>query len=248
MEKLGRIGSDEDLQRVECLRDNLRHLRERWDNRLVLEDSSLWEVYSDGRAEIILYGDWGVGSDDANWAVRIPAHRAVFESIGANPGVDIIDVYDGDRRQEIIVMIEVAEASGGPKIEVRVPARFYVFEDKFCGIGEGLLYRDIVGGNFKVFPFFRKRKMEFLGGPNDAGGGIHPVVEGFSKIVDCIAHDRAKMLCDWLFGPVGEAKTIRFSQDCYRAFRPVSDFIQVLGQGGRIADNLFNQAIGPFNL
>ena len=57
------VGSNEALEGVKRLRDDLRHLRERWDDRLVLEDRPFWEVYLYGRAEIVVYGDWGVGSD-----------------------------------------------------------------------------------------------------------------------------------------------------------------------------------------
>ncbi len=206
------IGPDEAFERVKRLGDDLRHLRERWNNRLVLENGTFWESYFDGSAEIIVYGDWRVGDDDSNWAVRIPARRAVCEDIGANPGVDVFDIYGGDRRQEIVVFIEVAEAGGGPKVKVRVPARFYIFEDKFRRVGEGLLYRRIMGGGFKVFPFFRKREMNFSRLAHDSQSCINPVVEGLPKIVDGVSDDRAKVICDWLFGPVGQVKTIRLSE------------------------------------
>ncbi len=242
------IGPEEAFECVQRLRDDLGHLRERWDNRLILEDSSLWESYFDGRAEIVLYGNWLVGADHINCAVRIPAHLTVFHSIGANPGVDICDCCDGDDRQEIVVFVVIAEACGGPEVEVRIPARLYVFKDKFCGVGEGLLYQRIMGGGFKVFPFFRKREMEFFREGDDPGNCIHPVVERLPKIIHGVSDDWGKMICDWLFGPVGQVKTIRLSQRRYRASGSIGNFIQVLGQGGRVADNSINVAIGPFNL
>ena len=242
------IGSDEAFERVKRLGNDLRHLRQRWNDRLVLEDGPFWEVYLNGRAEIIVYGDWGVGSDDVNWAVRIPANRAIGDSIGANPGVDIFDFYDSDRRHEIIVFVEVAQVGAGPKMEVRVPARLYVFEDKFRSIGEGLLYRRVVGGGFKVFPFFRKREVGLHRLADGLQGSVNPVVKSLPKIVEGVSDDRAKVIYDWLFGPVGQLKTIRLGKDGDRSGGSIRNLVQPFGQGGRVTDNRINVAIGPFDL
>jgi len=242
------IRGDETIQRIQRLRDDLRHVQERWNNRLVLEDRSLWECYFDGGAEILLYGDWGAGTNKINYAVRIPANRAVLHSICANPGVDVLDVYDGDHRYEIIVLIVVTETGSGPQMEICIPARLYIFDDKVCKVGEGLLYRRVIGGGFKVFPFFRKREIDFLRLMDGAKRGVNPIVQGFSEVVNSVSDDRPKMICDWLFGPIGQVKTIRLSQKCNRPPRPISDLIQVFGQGGRILDKRINVAIGPFDL
>lgn len=242
------IRSDEAFERVKRLGDDLRHLRERWNNRLILENGSVWESYFDGRAEIIVYGDWGVGPDDDIWAVRILAHDTILESIGAKSGVDVFDIYDRDRRHEIVVFVEIAQADAGPKVAVRIPARLYRFEDKFCGIGEGLLYRQIMAGGFKVFPFFRKRKMNLSGFSDGSQSRISPIVEGLPKVVDGISDDSAKMICDWLFGPIGQVKTIRLGEYSDGSCGLARNFVQIFGEGGRIADNRINVAIGPFDL
>lgn len=242
------IRSDEAFERVKRLGDDLRHLRERWNDRLILEDGPVWESYFDGRAEIIVYGDWGIGTDDANWAVRIPANATVLDSIGANPGVDVFDIYDRDRRYEIVVFVEIAQAGAGPKVEVCIPARLYFFENKFRGIGEGLLYRRIMGGGFKVFPFFRKREMNLFGLADGSQSRISPVVESLPKVVDGISDDRAKVICDWLFGSVGQAKTIRLGEHRDGPGGSIRNLVQLFGEGGRIADNRINVAIGPFDL
>ena len=242
------VGSDEAFERVKRLGNDLRHLRKRWDNRLVLKDGTFREVYLNGRAEIVVYGDWGVGSDDANWAVRIPAKRAIFDSIGANPGVDVFDFYDGDRRNEIIVFVEVPQMGRGPKVEIRVPARLYFFEDKFRGIGEDLLYRRVVGGEFKVFPFFRKREVGLHRLAGGLQGSVNPVVKSLPKIVDGVSDDRAKVIYDWLFGPVGQLKTIRLGEGDDRSGGSIRNLVQLFGQGGRVTDNLINVAVGPFDL
>ena len=246
---LSHVRPDEIFERVERLRDDLGHIKERWDNRLVLENSSLWECYLDGRAEIVLYGNWGWGLNELKWAIRVPACRAAFEGTAAAPGVDVIDLHDGDGWHEIIVFVEVAKAGCCPKMEVRVPARLYVFEDKFRSVGEGLLYSRVGRGGFQVFPFFRKREVDissgFAGHPDD---GNHPVIERLPKIIHGVAYDRAKMICDRLFGPVGEAKTIRLSKGRNGVAGAYVYGVEVFGEGGRVTDNMVNVAIGPFDL
>lgn len=242
------VGGDEFFQNVERLRDDLGHIRQRWDNRLVLENGSLWEAYFDGGAEIVIHGNWYTGLDDCHWAVRLPSGAAVFHDYAARPEVDVVDLHDRNGRQEIIVLVVVAEAGDGPKIEVRIPARFYFFRDKFRGLGEGLMYRRIGAGGFKIFPFFRKGEVDLFGVPDAQDGIVHPVVESFPEIIDGVSQDRAKVLFDWLFGPVGQCKTIRISQQNVTPMRPIADLIQIAAQGGRVPHNRIDVAFGPFDL
>lgn len=109
---------EEVFERIQCFSDDLRHLRERWNNRRVLENRPIWETHFNGRAEIILYGNWSIGADHLNFAVCISAYVQVFHSIRTNIGVDIIDICGGDDRQEIVVLIIIAEARRGPEVDM----------------------------------------------------------------------------------------------------------------------------------
>ena len=57
---------NEAFDRVERFQNDLRNLKERWDNRLVLERCSLAELYLNGRLEVVLHGDWSGGPADIN--------------------------------------------------------------------------------------------------------------------------------------------------------------------------------------
>jgi hypothetical protein len=245
---LAEVRLDEAVEGIDRFHDDLRHLKERWDNRLVLEHRPFWEYYISGRGEILLYGKWSVGSYEAKWAVRIPAYRAILDDICANPGVYVSDTRHGHDRDEIVVLVVVAQACGGPKVQVCIPARLYLFQDKVCKVGEGLLYKRVVGGSFEVFPFFRKGEIGFPARPNDREGGIDPVFHGFPKIIDGVAYDSAEVLRNWLFGSIDEVKTVWFQQEWIGSRWTADNFIQINGHNGRLSDKHINVAVGPFDL
>lgn len=243
------VWSDKFIERVECLRRDLRQVQERWNNRLVLEDSPFGELYLNGRAEILLYGNWRVGSDKIAWAVRIARDREVIER--ARPGfeIDVVNCCDGNDWQEVVVFVPVAETCYGPEIEVISSARLYIIEDEVCKVGEGLLYRDITSASFKVFPFRFEREIGLLPSFSDGNKGrCYPIIHGLTHIVDCIPDNAAKMLRDWLFGSIGEIKTIRVYQQGVASAPFDPNLIKVFGQGGRLLDKRINVAVGPFDL
>ena len=171
-----------------------------------------------------------------------------MERICANNGVDVFDLYDGDCRHEIVILVEIAEAGSSPQFEIRVPARLYVFDDEPCKLGEGLLYRSVCSGGFKVFPFRRKREMEFTAPPSRPINSVDPVVQRLSKIVDGIADDRRKAVCDRLVWAVNQLKTIRLGKDCYRPTRTIGDLVKIGGQWGRPLNQIVDVFVGPFDL
>lgn len=77
---------------------------------------------------------------------------------------------------------------------------------------------------------------------------VEPEVHRFTHVVNRVTDDRLKILADWLFGPVGQAKTIRIGEYDKRAPWPINDLVQVFGQGRGLADKRINVAIGPFDL
>ncbi|MHA6644742.1 hypothetical protein, partial [Mesorhizobium sp. A623] len=154
------------------------------------------------------------------------------------------------RRNNPIHLSQAARqtVSAGGSTSLCIPARLYLFSDKVRGVGEGLLYRGVEFEGFKVFPLIGEGEMEFSTRPNALRGTSYPIFEGLSEIVNNVSHDRAEIFWDWLFGPVGQVKTIRLSQKKVAAGGSIGHLIEVVGHDGRVADQRINMAIGPFNL
>lgn len=242
------VGGYEFFERIECLRDDLRHVRERWNNRLVLEDGTFGERYLNGDIEVIACLDGDAGLNNAYLAIRIPADRTVLNGIRANSGVDVFDLYDGNRRDEIVVFVTVAETCSGPEIKIRVPARLYVFDDIPSKLGEGLLYQSVISGGFKVLPFSRKREMEFPAPTPCPISRVDPKIKGFSKVVNGITDDWRKVVRDRLVWAVSDLKNIRLGKDSHRPSRTIGDLVKIGGQGGRELNQVVDVFVGPFDL
>jgi hypothetical protein len=90
----------ESFEAAERLRDDLAQVKKRWDNRLILEKTPLWEGYLNGRFEIILYMDWRIGTRNYNLACRVAVHRAVigFDDPSRGDSCRQIDIFDGNHR------------------------------------------------------------------------------------------------------------------------------------------------------
>lgn len=242
------IGPDKDLERVKRLADDLRHVQQSWGNRLILENCPLWEGYFDGKFEFALYGkafEWGV--DEFYWLVRAPGNGKVLDRVCPNSDTLSIDLRDANNGNEVVMFVVVAQAGGGPKVQIHIPARFYFFRNKVRRVGEGLLYRGEGLGCFKIFPFFREGKMEAFSLPDAESSRVHPKVQAFPEVVHSIASDCAKVLRDRFFGGVVEEITIGVGKDRYTSVNHPK-VIKPLWEGGLIGNNLVNVAVGPFDL
>jgi hypothetical protein len=149
---LGIGDSDEFLKGIEGLLDDLSQLKERWDNRLILEKASLGDAYMSGRFEVLLYGEWPAASHDVEWACRVVSDSAIAHYGSADPDVNVGDACDGDGGDKQIMLIVVVESMEGPKLFVRPILGPYSFEKNICSSGEGDLYRCEPFGIYKVFP------------------------------------------------------------------------------------------------
>src|SRR5262245_60965983 len=98
----------------------------------------------------------------------------------ASPCANFGDVCNGNRRHEVVVLILVADTGDCLKLEVRITARLYVFEDKNRKIWKGLLYLSVIARRLQLFPFFRKREMDVLFFADGSKGSVGPIVQGFS--------------------------------------------------------------------
>jgi hypothetical protein len=230
----------------------LADLRERWNNRLVLELCSLAEQYVNGRLEIVTYGDWRIGLEQYHWACRIKADAAVLKGVCAGNNVDIVDTDDCDKRNEVIVLVVLVEGAKVPKALVRSVFRPYLFKKQFCKTGDGLLYRRESGMGYEVFPFRDGEVKRSFGagspGINDCARGM---VKRFADIPHGGTDNACEDLWDALFGPEGYLHRCRIVVNDRRAFLGMAhddDFIQFPVQGGTSLSKLIDVAVGPLNL
>lgn len=244
------IRIDEIIQRVNGLRRDLRQVKQCWDNRLILEERPVREHHLNGRVEAIFHGNWLIGADKKYWVVRVAATGAFLDAISPRAGVDVIHACDGNDWQEIVVFVPVAQVADSPKVKISAFAGLYVCEDERCKVGEGLLYRNVLRVSFKVFPFVRlKREVGHSARlVEQRNCSCYPIIQGFPKVVENVANDAAKMLRDWLFGPVGQLIEVWFDQQHNGTRRFDPNLIQVSGKGGGLLDKRINVAVGPFDL
>lgn len=136
----------------------------------------------------------------------------------------------------------------GVKVRIPIGVRFYLIPNKSCGVGDGLLYRAVTTGGFRIFPFSPEREI-YSPVTRNAGNFSHqtsgPMIKRRPQIVERIADDEREKLGDWLAGFVTQIKTIRLSRGGFRSSALHTDMIEVLGQGGRRLDNGINVALGP---
>lgn len=241
---------DKILKHIECLRDGLRHINQRWNDRLVLEDGSFWERYINGRSEIACRFDWRIDLDQYLCFVRIVVAEAeVFESAGSNNKPDIFDCSEGYCWQKIVMLVPVTHAGDGPNMKVRVTARLDFAADKGGKFWEGILYRDVSARGFQVLSFLREGKVGvFPVLTMDKERVVNPVIQGFSQIVDSISHDSRKMIADRLFRFVSNLETIRIAQQNMTSRGTVVGLVELLGEDGGVIDDGFDVLVGPFDL
>jgi len=136
-EKSLAVGPNENFEGVQRFRDNIRHFHKRWDNKLVLEHCSLREGYFNGRFEIVLYIEAFVrGADKCLWLVRVPACGQLPYVYAAYLDILAFDLREPDHGDEVIMFVGIAQTSGSPKIEIRVPAWFIFFDMKSAASGK----------------------------------------------------------------------------------------------------------------
>lgn len=196
-------GSEKGLpEKLDRFVSGLRHIQERWENRLSGKEPVFWEGYLKGDFSVLLIFDRIVGPDDAaDVDERVAGHMNICP---ANLGSQIAYPVDLDGRDDEVVFVNLVELGDGPEnvVSSGVPVRLHVIENKSFNIGEGHLYRRLSDGVFEVFPRF----MEGEGAKPGLSGRTpksHPnVIEGRAQIVDRIPDDQGNMLSN--LAEVGE--------------------------------------------
>lgn len=242
------ITTDFAFKRVDRLRNELRDLRKRWDNRLILESADWPEAYLDGRLEIILEGEWPIAGPNIHWAARIVP--AIEVAHGYAPALVERDahVHCGDCGDEQVMLVVIVEIVEPPKRFVRSVLRPYLIKNETLSSGKGLLYRLENRGGYKVFPRWVDGEVLFGGrinGPDNTGAQM---VEGGSEVVGRIPYDQCERFRDWLRGSVDQAEGGGFVMGPGPHIRLYRDRVEVVREGFREGNQLINVAVGPLNL
>lgn len=242
---------DQCFKFVESVGNDATDLRERWDNRVVLERSSVAELYINGRIEILIYGEWSIGSNNFEWLCRVKVGVDVADGVAATSKINPPDTSYGDCRDDEVMFVVIAEGVEGPKRLIRSIGRTYLIEKKVCRTGEGCLYRLEVAngrptGGYKVFPIGPHGEVPFrlpcYGLPYASG----QVVQRPAKVVDSIADDERKKFRDWfkwavLQNVTGRMNLGRSGVQLNLKAVPFSE------QRACQRDHFVNVAIGPLN-
>lgn len=246
-EEVRELGADQALERVDRFRDDLRNLRQRWDNRLVLKRSSWPEAYLDGRLEIALYGNWPGGADKKLWLGCVSPDSRVSHHVSPDHQGDVhtheCDI--GDEQVMLVVIVEIVES---PKRFVRSVLRPYLIKDEVLSSGQGLLYEVQDGRGYKVLPRWVDREMLFGFSPNSSHNACAQVVEGGPEIVGSVSYRERQRLRDWLCGAVNEPEGAGLVMGPGPHIRLHSQSVEIVSQGTCHADKFVNVAVGPLNL
>lgn len=237
---------------VESVTHHASDLRERWDNRLILERSSLAELYLNNRIEIVLYGEWGVEREKVDWFCRVTPSAAVFEDHSGGTDVDVSNLGDCDCRQDEIMLVVVVEGVEGPQSLVASVGRPYLVQKQVSRPGQGGLYRLQIlngrsGGGYKFFPFASHGEVPLrlpVHSPANAGSEM---IQGPAEVVSSISDHQCDKFSNWLKGAIAERKAgwLRVGRDDVRLD---GDAVPLPGKGACAGNNLFNVAVGPLNL
>lgn len=237
------------LKVVEDVGVEVGHLRKRWDNRLILEQVSLAEVYRRGGFEMAIYFDWcTVGGHKMKGACRVVAEGSAAKLVcGDKAPSNEFNIRHNDRRCDQVVLVLDVEGTDAPELIPTVVLGTYLFEDKAFRTGEGLLYRLEPSRGYKVFPMFGDGEVwsGFSVFGSDYAGS--QVIQCSPEVVDCITDDEAQRLWDWLYGPVGQLPSLRVRMGRSDVWFGL-DREEVCAQRIRGGNQLINVALGPLNL
>ncbi|MCW2389839.1 hypothetical protein M2333_002885 [Sphingobium sp. B11D3B] len=228
------------------------NLRERWNNRLVLEKTTLSEAYANGRLEIVLYGKALIVGDELSYAICISKCSAVSDNGSSDIGVETVNRNERDCRQDEVMFVVVVEGMEGPKRLVNSVGRPYFIKNQRLGTGEGLLYRRERGAQpfgsigYEVLPVFPHWEMQFGLGIMRPRNTRAEVVQGPSEVVYGITDAKRDHLRNWFQRAVNQAKAGCLSiwgDEIRLNFDSVPFSAQRLGHGS----DLINVAVGPLN-
>lgn len=177
-------------EKVDHFATGIRHIGQRWDNWLLLQNLTLWEKCLQRDWAFLLIFDRPSSSIERapqiveRCVLEVNFHAGRFKhQIG-----HIVHPQSGD---EDVVLVDVIVARDGPDEPVAVPitVRAHIFKHEPLNIGEGVLYKRLFKSIYEVFPRFVERKIEFGGGVLSACKCTPQMVVSGSQVVHRITDD-----------------------------------------------------------
>lgn len=137
------------FKKVDDLGGKLKELCERWDNRLVLKEASVWEHYISGRLTLVcdLQAIRNKAKSHSNALAEREGnshHQRAIVTIQSDEVMDGVDVDDRHDHTVLVDVVEFPNSPNGTAAIIRTVSsfvRFYLVEDKVCNFGCGSLYR-----------------------------------------------------------------------------------------------------------
>lgn len=232
------------LELVDCFGNESCDLRQRWNDRIVLERSSLAELYIDGRIELVLYGDWIGGVQNHEWVCRIVAETGGGTSDKRARCESATDPGDCNYGQDQIVLVVIVEVVESPKRFIRSILRANLIEKHVLGSGDGLLYRRESGGGYKTFPFWsdwEKRLRIRIDRPNNTRGKM---IQSGAQVVHHVPNNERENFRNWVDRHIPDTVALISA----RGARFNGNGVEVFGQGLAMGAQFVNVAVGPLNL
>jgi len=201
-------GGQEHIDAVDRFRHGLRHLQQRWEDGLALNNASLIEKYLSGRFSVVLYCHPAtpevneVSNTTRPYGRSHVAHTIVVFVDSINPG-DALGNKDGDQEPVFITTVEFVE---GPKKAVPAFVRAYLINDELADASNGHLYGSVPAllfslpanqlslgtkGSYKFLPIVGHRESQARISPTE--NLVDGVVQRRPEIMDCISKEKHKL-------------------------------------------------------
>lgn len=239
---IGDLPKAEQLKRRNRLKNQLREMGQRFENRLVFERCSAAKLYISGRFSLLVYLDLAVASDEALDSSLQNRRVSDLENIAVLIfDLEVHEAGDIDRRDDELVLVDVVQFPQFPDLKLASRVRLYFVENELGEIGQGLLYRSI-GGRFKfhVVPFFTSRETQPI--YVDARNINDDVVECRPQVMNCIPDNERDL--GWKRGGRVDLERISAGITIFLG----DQFAEVRLQEGRdYVHKLMDVAVGPMN-
>ena len=242
---------DELFELVESVTNQPSDLRECWNDRLILERSSLAELYVNGRIEVLLYGEWPVAGDKVDWLCRIRPERTVGHREGA-ADIDSPDISQSDSGQDEVVLVVIVENVEGPQRLIRSVGRPDFIQQQVCASGQGGLYEikllnGLSAGGYKVFPFTSHGEMALRSPLHGIAYSGRQMVKSPSKVVDRVTDHERDQFRNWLQGAISEGILGRMRIGRDNVWFD-DNLMPISRQRRGMFNYLVNVAVGPLDL
>ena len=224
--------------------NELRKLKERWDNRLSLKVTSLGKRYAEGRLSIICYARWnpepGKLKSTAGCDINAyGAHPIAVVIHSAYPGKPV----DANGWHEQLMFVDVVELADLPKRVVPSLVRAYLVKDHVYELGRGFCYQSQTRGLCYSVPRFVFGEVDpivaLADGTRDLAGDM---VERHMQVMDRVSNYQGDL--GW--------RRIRVVPEEVRSglfLRVDPKAVEVcVKEGGQNSLQLVDVAFGPFDL